>query len=226
MFENLRDAFREAVDNFKEEIRREDVPEAVDTLLRGMKAEVADKKAYARGLEVEIEQTLAKVKREQTNTETALRRQKLAQDIGDAETAKVAGDYAEKHARTLTVLEQKAKALQDELKVTEAEVTEMMTQLKSAVADREGLIAQAGRSQTRRSLGEADDLFAEMDRMAEKIEGTDHQAQAAEELAEDLGTGQRFNDIETEFSRLEREPELSVEDRLEELKRRMGESQD
>ena len=78
MFDNLRQAFREAVDNFKEEIRREDVPETVDKLLRGMKAEVADKKAYVAGLEADIEKTLKRVAREKKNTETAIRRQKLA----------------------------------------------------------------------------------------------------------------------------------------------------
>ncbi len=222
MFDNLRQAFREAVSNFKEEIRREDVPETVDALLRGMKAEVTDKRAYIRGLESELEQTRLKVAREKSNTETALRRQKLARDIGDEDTAQVAGEYAEKHVRSLTVLEQKAEALEEELKVRRAEAEEMMAQLKAAAADRDKLVAQAGRSQTRRSLGEADDLFSELDRMAEKIEGTDAEAQAAQELGEDLGTSAPVDpDLEDQFQALEREPELDVDARLEELKRRM-----
>ena len=226
MFENLRDAFKEAVANFKEEIRREDVPETVDALLRGMKSEVADKKAYISRLEAEIEQTLQKAKQQKSHAETALRRQKMATDIGDAETARVAGEYAEKHAHALTILEHKAKALTDELKLRRTEAAEMMTQLKSAIADREKLVAQAGRTQTRRALGEADDLFAEMDRMAEKIEGTDHQARAAEELSEefDLGSTRTDPNLDAEFEQLEREPELTVEEKLEELKRRMGRS--
>ena len=123
-------------------------------------------------------------------------------------------------------LERKAEALQEELKVRNAEVADMMVQLKQAIADREGLIAQAGRSQTRRSLGQTDDLFAEMDRMAEKIEGTDRQAQAAQELGEDLGTDRSYDDLESEFDSLEQEPRVDLDDRLAELKRRMGKSDD
>ncbi len=227
MFENLRQAFREAVSNFKEEIRRDEVPDAVDALLRGMKAEVTDKQAYIRRLESELEQTRLKVAREKKSTETALRRQKLAQEIGDGETARVAGEFAEKHVRSLTVLEHKAAALEEELEVRRAEAQEMMTQLKAAAADRDKLMAQAGRSQTRRSLGEADDLFAELDRMAEKIEGTDAAAQAAQELGEDFGSASGVDpDLEDQFEALEREPELDVETRLEELKRRMGRNQE
>ena len=50
MFDNLRQAFREAVDNFKEELGRDDVPEAVNRLLREMKREAADTKAEIRRL--------------------------------------------------------------------------------------------------------------------------------------------------------------------------------
>ena len=45
MFENLRNAFREAVDNFNKELGRDDVPELVDGLLRQMHEEVTDTKA-------------------------------------------------------------------------------------------------------------------------------------------------------------------------------------
>ena len=48
MFDSLRDAFREAVSNFRDEIGRDDVPEAVDKLLVGMRQEVTDTKAYVR----------------------------------------------------------------------------------------------------------------------------------------------------------------------------------
>ena len=54
MFDNLRHAFREAVDNFKEELGRDEIPEAVDRLLREMKREAADTKAEIRRLEEAI----------------------------------------------------------------------------------------------------------------------------------------------------------------------------
>ena len=45
MFDNLRQAFREAVDNFKDELGRDEIPDAVSRLLREMKREAADTKA-------------------------------------------------------------------------------------------------------------------------------------------------------------------------------------
>lgn len=225
MFDSLRDAFREAVSNFKEEIGRDDVPETVDRLLVGMRNEVTDTKAYVRRLEGEIEQAEAKAVRARKESETARRREGMAQQIGDQETARVAAEYAAKAERVREVLEQKALALRKELQLKEAEVAEMMTALKAAMADRDRLTATAGRAQSRNSLSEADDLFAQLDRMAEKIDGTDAQAQAAREIDETFESTATDPDLEQQFDALEDEPDLmSVEDRLEELKRRMGQS--
>ena len=54
MFENLRRAFSEAIDNFNREMNRDDVPEAVDRLLHGMREEVTDAKARLSKLEEDI----------------------------------------------------------------------------------------------------------------------------------------------------------------------------
>lgn len=230
MFENLRRAFADAVSNFKDEIGRDDVPEAVDELLRGMVSEVTDAKAYAKKLEGQIEQADAKILKQKKGAETARRREVLAKKIGDEETARVALEFAEKHERILEVLEQKASALRDELRVQETEVTGMMAQLKTARADRDRLTATAGLSQTRGTLGEADDLFAQMDRMAEKIEGTQSEADAARELDDlDLGSSSRPStptpdpNLEEQFEILEDGPrEIDFDAALQELKRRMG----
>jgi len=234
MFDNLRRAFSDAVSNFKDEIGRDDVPEAVDELLRGMVSEVTDAKAYAKKLEGEIEQVDAKVAKQKKGAQTARRRQALAEKIDDQETAQVAKDFAEKHERIVAVLEQKAAALRQELKVQQGEVTNMMAQLKSARADRDRLTATAGLSQTKGTLSEADDLFAQMDRMAEKIEGTQSEADAAREL-DDLGLGNTGSsstsgarpstdpDLEEQFEDLEHGPrEIDFDAALDELKRRMG----
>ena len=58
MFENLRQAFKEAVDNFKDELNRDDVPEVVDGLLRQMQEEVTDAQAHAHTLEAQIKKAL------------------------------------------------------------------------------------------------------------------------------------------------------------------------
>lgn len=223
VFENLRDAFREAVSNFKEEINREDVPEAVDGLIRGMITEVTDTKAYVSRLGGDIDQTKQKVERERKNADTCRRREEMAKGISDHETATVAADYARKHEEAVTVLEAKAAALVKEKEMKEAEVVDMLKKIKHARANRSRLIATVGRARSRESITEVDDLFAEMDRVADKIGDTEYQAQAARDLGEDLGPAPTTDpDLEQQFEDLSDGPGRSVDDRLEELKRRMG----
>jgi phage shock protein A len=223
MFENLRKAFQEAVSNFKEELGREDVPEVMDRLLRGMYEEITDSKAYIGKLEDEIELTIRKVERESNEAATARRRERQAREISDEETARIASEYAQKHERSREVLQEKADALGKELEVRKAEVSEMLVKFKEAKGDRQRLAATAGRSQTRDTLGGVDDLFAEMDRMEAKIEGREYEAAAAEEMYESVG--RTDPDLAGRFEELESDAErMTVEEKLEELKRRMGKS--
>ncbi len=228
MFDNLRRAFGDAISNFKEEIGRDDVPEAVNTLLRGMVSEVTDAKSYVKKLEGQIEQAANKIEKHKRGAETARRREVLAQKINDTETEGLAREFAEKHERILEVLEQKATAMREELRVQQAEVDDMMSQLKSARADRERLTATAGLAQTRNTLNETDDLFAQLDRMEEKIGRTQDEADAARELDE-IGLGSSTTrpaldpDLEQQFETLEDGPrEIDFDAALDELKRRMG----
>jgi len=215
MFDNLRNAFREAVENFNKELSRDQVPEAVDKLLVGMRAEVVDAQVAIRELEMQITRASAEAEREKAEAATARRRGKLASDIGDDETAGVAIQYAEKREERQRVLEQKAAAMQAELVIRVKEVDEMLAKVKEAQAKRDSLSATTGRTGARESLHAADDLFSELDRMAEKIGAEDARAQAAEE----------FSDLDFEADpdfAPPPPPELDVDARLEELKRRMG----
>jgi len=216
MFENLRNAFREAVENFNKELARDQIPENVDRLLKGMVDEVSDAKVAVRELESLIARTEAEIEREKKESSTARRRGKMARDIGDQETADVAAQYASKHEERLRVLEQKATALRQELELRTKEVDEMIAKVKEARAKRDALAATSGRTAARGSIGEADDLFAELDRMAGKIGDEDARAHAAEAFDDmDLDNVDAFDDPP-------RAPELDVDQRLEELKRRMG----
>jgi phage shock protein A len=214
MFENLRDAFREAIDNFKDEINRDQVPETVDKLLLGMRNEVADAKVRIKELEDLIARADAEAAREKAEATTARRRGEMAGKIGDEETVEVAAQYADKHEERQRLLEEKAEALRKEHAHREKEVTEMLAKVKEAQASRDSLTATAGRKDARQSISAADDLFSELDRMAEKIGDEDARAQAAESL----------DDIELAGDDFEPPPreEVDVDERLEELKRRMG----
>ncbi|HEX9886997.1 MAG TPA: hypothetical protein VGA70_10945, partial [Longimicrobiales bacterium] len=222
MFENLRAAFREAVDNFNQELHRDQVPEAVDRLLRGMRDEAAEAKTRLHDLDVGIQQARAEAEREKQGAATCLRRQAMAQSIGDEETARIAGEYAEKHVRRQTVLEQKADALAEELTVRKAEIEEMLDKIREAQRNRDTLAASAGRSTARESIRGTQDLFEELDRMADKVTGEDSRAQAAQDLLDEMDRDHDpLDDLSIDLDGPPPRP-LDVDARLAELKRRMN----
>ena len=217
MFENLREAFREAVDNFKDELGRDEIPEAVSRLLREMKREAADTKAEIRRLEEAIRGAIEGAEKEEGEGKTCRRREKMALDISDEETARVAGEYAEKHEHRQSVLEHKAVALKEELDMREVEFAEMIETIKDAEKNRDGLTATAGRATARNSIEEADDLFSQLDRFADEIEGEDARRKASNEV-DDL-----FDDPPDRFESPPKPVEIDVDARLEALKKAMGE---
>jgi len=168
--------------NFREELNREDVPEAVDRLLVGMKNEVADTKARISALEAEIRHTLLASQKASAEIETCLRREARANQIGDEETARVAREYHDKYVRQRDVHEGKARALREEKEFLEGEVDSMLDKVREAQVRRDSLAASVGRTGARDSIGSADDLFSELDRMAEKIGEEERRADAAADL--------------------------------------------
>ncbi len=216
MFENLRKAFREAVDNFKEELDRDEVPGAVDGLLAQMHQEVTDAKAHLYTLEEQIKKALQLSEMESREVETCRRRESMANRIGDEETARVAAEFAEKHEKRKGIQDRKALALREEMDLRRSEVEEMLEQLKAARVKRESLSATSGRTSARSSIGGADDLFSDLDRMAERIQGFDDQRVAEEDLLAEL------EGLEASPPPRTSTPEEDAEARLKELKRRMG----
>jgi len=216
MFENLRNAFREAVDNFNKELNRDQVPDVVDGLLRQMHEEATDAKAQLYTLEEQIKKAIQLSEMEEKEAKTCRRREEMARRIGDEETASVAAEYAEKHDKRREIQARKALALREELELKRGEVEDMMVKLKEAKAKRESLSATSGRAGARNSLGAAADLFSELDRMAEKIEDADHQREAEEDLLSEFGH------LDSSPPPRGPSPEEEAEARLRELKRRMG----
>jgi len=214
MFENLRNAFREAVDNFNKELNRDDVPDVVDGLLKQMHEEVTDAKAQLFTLEEQIKKAIQLSEMEEKEARTCRRREEMAVKIGDEETAKVAAEFAEKHEKRKEIQARKALALREELELKKGEAQDMIEKLKEARAKRESLTATQGRAEARNALGGASDLFSELDRMAEKIDGIDHQREAEEDLLAEMdGLGEPSPGPS---------PEEEADARLRELKRRMG----
>lgn len=216
MFEDLRRAFREALDNFQQELNRDRIPGTVDRLLSGMVDEVTEAKARLKELESQLERTREESAGEAREIATCDRRAAMAREIGDEETARVATEYGDRHRRRKEVLDRKAEALAEEVVLRRGEVDEMMEKVKEARDRRDTLAAQAGRTEARSSLGETDDLFAELDRMAEKIGDTDARAEAARDMGD--------FDLRVDPDEPIRRPQVDYDAALQELKRRMGKS--
>jgi phage shock protein A len=223
MFDDLRSAFREALDNFNNELRRENVSETADRLLIGMKNEIADEKVQIRDLEDQLEKARAQALREREAGATARRREKMARGIGDEDTASVAAQHAVKHEGHHALLEKRSSAISEEIEFRRRNVDEMIEKFSEAKQKRDTLSATAGRAGARRSFAEADDLFGELDRMAEKIQGERRQGEAEEALDDlDLDSADALDyDVGLEDPPPARE-ELDVDAALAELKRRMG----
>jgi phage shock protein A len=219
MFEDLRNAFKEALDNFNKELNRDQVSDAADKLLVGMRNEIVDEKAAVAGLEEQIEKTEAQIEKLAGDAATARRRESMAREIDDGETVELASEYARKVESHRDVLHKKVEALREELAFRRKTLEGMYTQFEQAKEKREALKATSGRSGARETISAANDLFSELDRMADKIEGRRAEAEAAEAFSEiDLEEGSEYR-ID-----LDEEPEeLDVDAALEELKRRMKE---
>jgi phage shock protein A len=216
MFEDLRNAFREAVQNFKDELDRDSVPETVDRLLKGMIDEVTQARARLKGIEADLAETRTRVAGETEHVATNRRRARMAREIGDEETARIAEEYTERHEKRLVVFTKKAEALEQEVTLLTAEVEEMTSKVKEARDRRASLSAESGRTRARDGLSGADDLFDAFDRMEERIAGDEADADAAE------GFASEFDDLSVDPYAAPRRPEVDVDARLEELKRRMG----
>jgi phage shock protein A len=221
MFDELREAFREALDNFNKELKRDRVPETVDRLLSGMRDEIIDEKAQIAGLEEQLQKALSQAEREAQNGLTCRRREEMARRIADEETANVAAEHAVKHEGHHVLLKKKAEAIREELEFRRRTAADMMAKFEEARTKRDSLSATAGRSGARDSFAEADDLFGELDRMAQKIEGERSEGEAAEILDSlDLDGGSDYH-VELDDRPPVRE-EVDVDAALAELKRRMG----
>lgn len=204
MFQRLRDAFREAVVNFHEELNRDAPTGTTDRLLSGMRREVAGAEEYLRRLEAEIREAESEAEREAAEVATCRRREAMARRIGDEETARVAVEFATRHERREQVLRAKARALREELEIRTEEAEEMRSSLREAAE----LRGRAQESVNRPSGSPR--LDSDLEQVRERISRMDARREV-DDLLRDFDPPSR------------REPEVDLDARLRELKRRMGE---
>jgi phage shock protein A len=226
MFEALRQAFKDAIRNFRQELHRDEIPEEVDRIVSGMRNEAAEAKVRLRDLEDGIARARAEAQVEAKEADTCRRREQMARKIGDEETAKIAGEFAEKHERRRQVLEQKAQALEQELQLRRSEVDDMLGKIKEAERSRDTLSAAAGRTQARQSVRSGDALFDELDRMADLMggSGSSKDRPSTDDVLADLDREMDEKSYDDELSGQPSQPPVDFDQALAELKRRMNQS--
>lgn len=112
MFEDLKTAWRQAVENFWRELQGDAATAAGQA--PGMRREIEHARSDLTRLEKQIEGAVQRAESERGEAATARRRQDMARRIGDEETARIAGEYAVKHEEYAGVLERKVDVLRAE----------------------------------------------------------------------------------------------------------------
>jgi len=210
MLDDLKKMFSQAWDSFINEVGKREPEDRVAGLLGAMRREMVEVRAQVPLLETNYKAAVVELDRERKRLDDTTRRGAMAQRIGDAETARVAEEFAEKHRRRVAVLEEKVRAAKAEWELRQQESTEMMSKYKEAEANRFALLGELRRQGARARIDAAGGgpLGDDFDRMAEKIDDDASYNDALSGLDDDVVPRPS--------------PATDVDARLEELKRRMG----
>ena len=126
MFDRLKETLRDALSRASSPQGRAALAQMRDALVQA-KVGLAD-------LRQGIERTRTRLEAERAELDTVRRRGKLAADIDDRETVRIAEQYERKHGERVAVLEKKLAAQQEELALAEHEIEDMTSQLRAAYA--------------------------------------------------------------------------------------------
>ena len=133
MFDDWKKAWQEAVSNFQKELEDEDdlgAPAQVAAMRRDLQAA---RRALDRLL-LDLNQSQRELGDEERQEQQCRRRGELAAGIGDAETVRIANDWAERHAQRARILRQKSEVLQAELTMRNEDLAAMEVQLNETQA--------------------------------------------------------------------------------------------
>jgi hypothetical protein len=224
MFEDLRKAWDDAVQNFWRELDAQDEGDpghegAPRRQLAAMRRELGTADTELKRLDADLARTRGAVQSERREVETCRRRLAQAEAIGDAETARLATTFAERAAERAAVLERKAEALEAERALRVRDLTEMRAAVDAAAT---ALGAQAGAPGVHGPAGSAGDVS---DGGGGRPGGFAPDEPSSDGPAWSPGSGLSDEDRaaqDREFRRIRREArEKEAEARLQELKRKM-----
>lgn len=201
---------------FRQELNTLEPEDQVANLLSAMRRELVAARAAIPEFEEALRGVRGELARERDELDRCERRGAMAQRIGDAETARVAEEFAVRHRERIVVLEQKVSAAESELAFQKHEAEEMMRRYREADANRFALLAQLRRSaaqqRMRGNLSEDVGPMSDFGRMEERINDSVNYTDALGELA----------DLDAPPPPPHRPSPEELDRRLQELKRRMG----
>ena len=215
MLDDLKRLFAQSWNALLEETARRDPEDDVAGLLASMRREMVQARAALPLYEKNVQATTADLERERRALDDTVRRGGMAERINDAETARVAKEFADRHRQRVAVLEEKLRAANAELQLRRAESEEMMRRYKEADANRFILLSELRRRGAHARLdaasrsGDPSDPLDRFSRMEERVATDSAYADALDDLASDTGSAPP-------------PPRPTVDDQLAELKRRMG----
>ena len=161
MFEEWKRAWDQAVQNFERELRANDQAFASPSQkAHAMRRDLNAARTALNRLQADLAQARKDLTAEEESEQTARRRAEMAQRIEDADTVRIANEFAERHAQRATILRRKVEVLQDELGMRQDELSVMEQQ---AAAELEEIEARRTADLLEREKQDAD--FRQMERL-------------------------------------------------------------
>lgn len=142
MWEDWKKAWQEAVDNFEREVRAPDAQFASPgARTSAMQRDLNAARAALTRLQGDIAQSKKDLSGEEESEQTARRRAEMAQRIDDAETARIALEFAARHTQRADILRRKVTVLEEELAMRQEELAVMEQQVANAPPERSEKLA-------------------------------------------------------------------------------------
>lgn len=185
MFESL----RKSLDDL---LSRSTLPEERRQIVSRMRDTLVQAKVGLQDLREALEQSKRRLEAERRELDTVQRRKRLAEQINDTETVRLADQYEQMHAERVAVLTRKLEAQESELTLAEREVGQMMTELRQAASgipsagDKVSGAMNAAMEEIESELGSGknESLRQEIDGLSRARSRADHEADAARKLEE------------------------------------------
>jgi phage shock protein A len=214
MLNEIRRLFQQSVEAFRAELGTREPEDEIAELLMSMRKEMVAARAALPEFEADAGRARNELAREADALALCERRARMAERIGDSETVRVANEFGARHQERIAVLEQKIAAAEAELVLRRKEAEEMKLRYKEADTNRFALLAQLRRASAgermRSSSSDETGAFADFSRMEERLERDAAQVDALGELDDAPPPDLRQSSKD------------AVDERLRELKRRMG----